>query len=176
MENDTQHGRCHGRAMKTPFMKTKLMAATGVALAVSVCAMTSGSSSATAAIIYTVDLPATGDLTLTGTITTDGTLGALTLRDFLDWDLTVFSASLSAGYHFLGPAHGPTFNSTLSLGFDNVAATATSLFLPYPGVFDLEGIPACGGVSCGQAVVTPSPPGYNVEYFRTCTDAGACDE
>jgi hypothetical protein len=136
MENDTQHGRCHGRAMKAPFMKTKLMAATGVALAVSVCAMTSGSSSATAAIIYTVDLPATGDLTLTGTITTDGTLGALTLRDFLDWDLTVFSASLSAGYHFLGPAHGPTFNSTLSLGFDNVAATATSLFLPYPGVFD----------------------------------------
>jgi len=70
------------------------------------------SSSATAATVYTVDLPPTGDLTLTGTITTDGNLGALTLSNFLDWDLTVSSTSLSASYEFFGPAHGPTSNST----------------------------------------------------------------
>ena len=50
--------------------------------------------------VYTVDLPATGDLTLTGTITTDGNLGALTRADILDWDLTVYSASLAAGFEF----------------------------------------------------------------------------
>jgi len=40
-------------------------------------------------------------------------------------------------------------------------------------VFDLE---AGGCNACGQAVVTPSPPGFNVEYFRVCNSAGACDE
>jgi large repetitive protein len=118
--------------------------------------------------VYTLSLPPTGDLTLTGTITTDGNLGALTLPDFLDWDLTVYSASLSAGFEFLGPAHGPTSNSTLDLRYDNIFATNISLFLPYPGVFDLESIPH--GV--GQAVVTPSPPGGNVEYFRVETTLG----
>ena len=147
------------------------LAVTCVVLAVSVCAMSS--SSATAATVYTVDLPPTGDLTLTGTITTDGNLGALTLSNFLDWDLTVSSTSLSASYEFFGPAHGPTSNSTLHLAQDNVVATYTTLFLPYPGVFDLE---AGGCNACGQAVVTPSPPGYNVEYFRVCNSAGACDE
>jgi hypothetical protein len=58
------------------------------------------------------------------------------------------------------------------LAYDNVVATNTTLFLPYPGVFDLESIHP--GV--GQAVVTPSPPGFNVEYFRVCNSAGACDE
>ena len=147
------------------------LAVTCVVLAVSVCAMSS--SSATAATVYTVDLPPTGDLTLTGTITTDGNLGALTLSNFLDWDLTVSSTSLSASYEFFGPAHGPTSNSTLHLAQDNVVATYTTLFLPYPGVFDLE---AGGCNACGQAVVTPSPPGFNVEYFRVCNSAGACDE
>ena len=147
------------------------LAVTCVVLAVSVCAMSS--SSATAATVYTVDLPPTGDLTLTGTITTDGNLGALTLSNFLDWDLTVSSTSLSASYEFFGPAHGPTSNSTLRLAYDNVVATNTTLFLPYPGVFDLE---AGGCNACGQAVVTPSPPGFNVEYFRVCNSAGACDE
>ena len=147
------------------------LAVTCVVLAVSVCAMSS--SSATAATIYAVDLPPTGDLTLTGTITTDGNLGALTLSNFLDWDLTVSSTSLSASYEFFGPAHGPTSNSTLHLAQDNVVATYTTLFLPYPGVFDLE---AGGCNACGQAVVTPSPPGFNVEYFRVCNSAGACDE
>jgi hypothetical protein len=154
-------------AGKGAVMKKKFMVATGVALALALSA-----SAATADMIYTVDLPAAGDLTLTGTITTDGNLGALTLPDFSNWDLTLSSASLSASYEFLGPAHGPSVNSTLSLRFDNVVATGASLFLPYPGVFDLESI-ACGNVSCGQAVVTPSPPGYNVEYFRICL--GACD-
>jgi hypothetical protein len=147
------------------------LAVTCVVLAVSVCAMSS--SSATAATVYTVDLPPTGDLTLTGTITTDGNLRALTLSNFLDWDLTVSSTSLSASYEFFGPAHGPTSNSTLHLAYDNVVATYTTLFLPYPGVFDLE---AGGCNACGQAVVTPSPPGFNVEYFRVCNSAGACDE
>ena len=150
------------------------LAVTCVVLAVSVCAMSS--SSATAATVYTVDLPPTGDLTLTGTITTDGNLGALTLSNFLDWDLTVSSTSLSASYRFFGPAHGPTSNSTLHLSQGaqpNVVATNTTLFLPYPGVFDLE---SSGCNACGQAVVTPSPPGFNVEYFRVCNSAGACDE
>ena len=40
-------------------------------------------------------------------------------------------------------------------------------------MFDLE---AGGCNACGQAVVTPSPPGFNVEYFRVCNSAGACDE
>ena len=133
-----------------------LATATGVALAVSVCALTIGSSSAAADIIYTFDLPATGDLTLTGTITTDGKLGPLTLPDFLDWDATVYSASLSAGFEFLGPAHGPTSNSTLAINFGNVFATDTSLFLPL-AVFDLKSIGACGSgisVSCGEALST----------------------
>src|SRR6516164_8667874 len=145
------------------------LAVTCVVLAVSVCAMSS--SSATAATVYTADLPPTGDLTLTGTITTDGNLGALTLSNFLDWDLTVSSTSLSESYEFFGSAHGPTSNSTLRLAYDNVVATNTTLFPPYPGVFDLESTPP--GV--GQAVVTPSPPGFNVEYFRVCNSAGACD-
>src|SRR6516164_9927134 len=89
------------------------LAVTCVVLAVSVCAMSS--SSATAATVYTVDLPPTGDLTLTGTITTDGNLGNITRADILDWDVTVYSASLSAGFEFFGPAHGPTSNSTLQL-------------------------------------------------------------
>jgi hypothetical protein len=139
----------------------------------SVCAMTIISSSASAAIIYTVDLPPTGDLSLNGTIRTDGKLGTLTRADVLDWDLTVSSASLSAGYEFLGPEHGSALNSTLRL--DSAVATDTTLFLPYPSVFDLESVPPCGGVSCGQAVVTPVPPGPNNEYFRTCNAAGACD-
>src|SRR3974390_3557005 len=147
------------------------LAVTCVVLAVSVCAMPG--TSPPAATVYTVDLPPTGDLTLTGTITTDGNLGALTLSNFLDWDLTVSSTSLSASYEFFGPAHGPTSNSTLHLAQDNVVATYTTLFLPYPGVFDLE---AGGCNACGQAVVSPSPPGVNVEYFRGCNSAGACDE
>src|SRR3974377_1524741 len=73
------------------------LAVTCVVLAVSVCAM---SSSATAATVYTVGLPPTGDLTLTGTITTDGNLGIITRADILDWDVTVYSASLSAGFEF----------------------------------------------------------------------------
>jgi hypothetical protein len=87
----------------------------------------------------------------------------------------VSSASLSAGYEFLGPGSG--LNSTLTLRLDSALATATTLFLPYPSVFELEpeSGPPCN-VSCGQAVVTPVPPGGNVEYFRTCNDAGACDE
>jgi hypothetical protein len=100
------------------------------------CAMSIISSSATAAILYTVDLPPAGDLTLQGTITTDGNLGTLTRADVLDWDLTVSSASLSAGYEFLGPEHGSALNSTLRL--DSAVATDTTLFLPYPSVFDLE--------------------------------------
>jgi PEP-CTERM motif len=125
---------------------------------------------------YTIALPPAGDLTLTGTITTNGNLGALTLPDFLDWDLTLSSASLSAGYEFLGPAHGPTSNSTPALAFSNIVATDTSLFLPYPGVFLLESIPGCGNpVPCGQAIVTPVPPGGNNEIFRVCTAAQVCD-
>jgi hypothetical protein len=148
-----------------------LVAAIGIA--VSICAMTI-SSSATAAILYTVDLPPAGDLTLTGTITTDGNWGALTRADVLDWDLTVSSASLSSGFEFLGPEHGSALNSTLRL--DSAVATDTTLFLPYPSVFDLESVPGCGNpVPCGQAVVTPSPPGGNVEIFRTCTAAQVCD-
>jgi hypothetical protein len=164
--------------MKTKFvgmvaarLRTLLaVAVTCVVLAVSVCTMSS--SNATAATVYTVDLPPTGDLTLTGTITTDGNLGALTRADVLDWDLTVSSASLSASYEFLGPEHGSALNSTLRL--DTAVATATTLFLPYPSVFDLEGGPPCN--ACGQAVVTPVPPGPNNEHFRACNAAGLCDE
>src|SRR5262249_35492522 len=133
-------------------------------------------------IVYTISLPPTGDLTLTGTITTDGKLGTLTRSDILDWDLTVYSASLSAGYEFLGPAHGSALNSTLTLNSDGgrsplaLTATATTLSLLSPsGVFDLETIPH-GSIPSGQAVVTPSPPGVNVEYFRVDTTGGRYDE
>lgn len=131
--------------------------------------------------VYTLSLPPTGDLTLTGTITTDGKLGTLTRADILDWDLTVYSASLSTGYEFLGPGHGSALNSTLTLNSDGgrsplaLTATDTTLSLLSPsGVFDLESIPH-GSVPSGQAVVTPSPPGGNVEYFRVDT-AGGYDE
>jgi hypothetical protein len=80
--------------------------------------------------VYTVSLPPTGDLTLTGTITTDGNLGALTRADILDWDLTVYSASLSAGFEFT------PLTSTLTMYSDGgrvpyvAIATATTLTLP----------------------------------------------
>jgi hypothetical protein len=80
--------------------------------------------------VYTVDLPATGDLTLTGTITTDGDLGALTRADILGWDLTVYSASLAAGFEFT------PLTSTLTMYSDGgrdpyvAIATATTLTLP----------------------------------------------
>jgi hypothetical protein len=127
--------------------------------------------------VYTVSLPPTGDLTLTGTITTDGKLGTLTRADILDWDLTVYSASLSASFEFLGPGHGSAVNSTLRLDSDGgrspdgAVATATTLTLLSPsGVFDLESAPR--NSVWGQAVVTPSPPGGNVEYFRVETTGG----
>jgi Bacterial Ig-like domain len=112
--------------------------------------------------VYTVDLPATGDLTLTGTITTDGNLGALTRADILDWDLTVYSASLSAGFEFT------PLTSTLTMYSDGgrdpyvAIATATTLTLPSTDyVFNLE--PANGYVPpYGQAVVD----GAGSEYFR----------
>jgi len=130
--------------------------------------------------VYTVDLPATGDLTLTGTITTDGNLGALTRADILDWDLTVYSASLAAGFEFLGPGHGSTVNSTLRS--DSVSspygaiATATTLTLPATNyVFDLEKLPV-GGIRFappyGQAVVD----GAGSEYFTVVTADGRTDE
>src|SRR5262249_61615341 len=79
--------------------------------------------------VYTVDLPATGYLTLTGTITTDGALGAITRADILDWALTVYSASLSAGFEFTP--------LTSTLHFDDqepdhygAIATATTLTIP----------------------------------------------
>src|SRR5262245_24227352 len=92
--------------------------------------------------VYTLSLPPAGDLTLTGTITTDGNLGTLTRSDILDWDLTVYSASLSASFEFLGPGHGSALNSTLTLNSDGghspfaLTATATTLSLLSPsGVF-----------------------------------------
>jgi hypothetical protein len=94
----------------------------------------------------------------------------------LDWDVTVYSASLSAGFEFT------PLTSTLQLSQGaqpNVVATNTTLFLPYPGVFDLEKLPV-GGIRFadpyGQAVVTASPPGGNVEYFRVETTDGRYDE
>jgi hypothetical protein len=144
-----------------------------------VCVMTISSSSAMAAIIYTVDLPPMGDLTLQGTITTDGNTGTVTSADVLDWDLTVSSASLSYSLEFLGPGHGSALNSTLELkgytGYQGPTATATTLFLPYPSAFDLESSPRCGNASCGHWTVTPSAPGYNTEYTTICNAAGACD-
>jgi hypothetical protein len=161
------------QSIRNAFKITLIAATVGI---LAVCA-TAINSSATADIVYMVDLPPTGDLSLLGTITTDGNLGALTRADVLDWDLTVSSASLSASYEFLGPEHGSALNSTLRL--DSALATQTTLFLPYPSVFDLEGIPSCNGVSlgegCAQAVVTPVPPGGNAEYFRICDAAHACD-
>ena len=147
--------------------------------AILLCAMTVSGGSAIADTIYTVDLPPTGDLTLTGTITTDGNLGAITRADIVGWDLTVWSASLSSGYEFT------PLDSTLKLassGGDGSAvalnATATTLtFLPQGSEFVLQALIGEGyGMPTGQAVVTPSPPGGNVEYFRTCNAAGVCDE
>jgi hypothetical protein len=109
-------------------------------------------------------------------------LGTLTRSDILDWDLTVYSASLSASYEFLGPGQGSALNSTLTLNSDGgrsplaLTATATTLSLLSPsGVFDLETIPH-GSIPSGQAVVTPAPPGVNVEYFRIDTTGGRSDE
>jgi len=72
----------------------------------------------------------------------------------LDWDLTVYSASLSAGFEFLGPGHGSDVNSTLRLDSDGgrspdgAIATATTLTLPSTDyVFDLEKVPVGGYVS-----------------------------
>jgi hypothetical protein len=144
------------------------------------CSLSLGSSVAQANIIYNIALPPTGDLSASGTLTTDGSLGLLTLANVVDWDITVFSASLSYGFNFLSRPHGPPpagppgppYNSTLRL--DSAIATDTTLFLPYPSVFDLESVLVCGQ-RCGQVVVTPAPPGGNVEYFRTCTAAQVCD-
>ena len=93
--------------------------------------------------VYTVDLPAAGDLTLTGTITTDGDLGTLTRADILDCDLTVYSASLAAGFEFT------PLTSTLTMYSDGgrdpyvAIATATTLTLPSTDyVFNLEKEPA----------------------------------
>jgi hypothetical protein len=129
--------------------------------------------------VYTISLPPTGDLTLTGTITTDGKLGTLTLSDILDWDLTVYSASLSAGFEFLGPGHGSAVNSTLRLDSDGgrspdgAVATATTLTLPSPiYVFDLETTNRGPGLPDGQAVV----PGTGAEYFRVDAASGQYDE
>ena len=129
--------------------------------------------------VYTISLPPTGDLTLTGTITTDGNLGTLTRADILDWDLTVHSASLSAGFEFLGPGHGSAVNSTLRLDSDGgrspdgAVATATTLTLPSPiYVFDLETTNRGPGLPDGQAVV----PGTGAEYFRVDAANGGYDE
>jgi len=129
--------------------------------------------------VYTISLPPTGDLTLTGTITTDGNLGTLTRADILDWDLTVHSASLSAGFEFLGPGHGSAVNSTLRLDSDGgrspdgAVATATTLTLPSPiYVFDLEDTNRGTGLPFAQAVV----PGTGAEYFRLDTADGRYDE
>ena len=117
------------------------LAVTCVVLAVSVCAMSS--SSATAATVYTVDLPPTGDLTLTGTITTDGNLGIITRADILDWDVTVYSASLSAGFEFT-PLTSTLRSDSVSSPYGAIA-TATTLTLPATNyVFDLEKLPVGG--------------------------------
>jgi hypothetical protein len=124
--------------------------------------------------VYTVDLPATGDLTLTGTITTDGNLGIITRADILDWDLTVWSASLSSGYEFT------PLTSTLTLYSDGgrspygAIATATTLTLPSSDyVFNLEPANAPPYVDpYGQAVVD----GAGSEYFRVETTDGRYDE
>jgi hypothetical protein len=126
--------------------------------------------------VYTISLPSTGDLTLTGTITTDGKLGTLTRADILDWDLTVYSASLSADFEFT------PLTSTLTMYSDGgrspyvAIATATTLSLPSTDyVFDLEKVPV-GGVRFvdpyGQAVVD----GAGSEYFRVETTDGRYDE
>jgi hypothetical protein len=132
------------------------------------------SSSATANIIYTINLPPTGDLTLTGTITTDGNLGTLTRADILDWDLTVYSASLSAGFEFT------PLTSTLTMYSDGgrspyvAIATATTLTLPSTDyVFNLEKANTPPYVDpYGQAVVD----GAGSEYFRVETMDGRYDE
>ena len=145
-----------------------------VVLAVSVCAMSS--SSATAATVYTVDLPPTGDLTLTGTITTDGNLGIITRADILDWDVTVYSASLSAGFEFTPLTSTLTSYSAGGRSPYGAIATATTLTLPSTDyVFDLEKLPV-GGIRFadpyGQAVVD----GAGSEYFRVETTDGRYDE
>jgi Ca2+-binding RTX toxin-like protein len=131
--------------------------------------------------VYTVSLPPTGDLTLTGTITTDGNFGTITRADILDWDLTVYSASLSAGFEFLGPGHSSAVNSTLRLDSDagrspdGAVATATTLTLPSPiYVFDLENTnrSTVNGLPYAQAVV----PGTGAEYFTLDTADGRHDE
>ena len=96
--------------------------------------------------VYTVDLPAAGDLTLTGTITTDGDLGALTRADILSWDLTVYSASLAAGFEFT-PLTSTLRSDSVSSPYGAIA-TATTLTLPATNyVFDLEKVPVGGYVS-----------------------------
>ena len=123
--------------------------------------------------VYTVDLPATGDLTLTGTITTDGNLGALTRADILDWDLTVYSASLSAGFEFTPLTSTLTSYSDGGRSPDFAVATATTLTLPSPDdVFNLEKAPAYNVPPYGQAVVD----GAGSEYFRVETTDGRYDE
>ena len=93
--------------------------------------------------------------------------------------MTVYSASLSAGFEFLGPGHGSAVNSTLRLDSNGglspngAFATATTLTLPSPiYVFDLESTIRCPDGPCGQAVV----PGTGAEYFRLDTADGRYDE
>jgi hypothetical protein len=95
--------------------------------------------------VYTVSLPPTVDLTLTGTITTDGNSGALTRADILDWDLTVYSASLSAGFEFTPLTSTLHFDDQTTNHYGAIA-TATTLTLPPSNYeFDLEPAPV-GGV------------------------------
>jgi hypothetical protein len=123
--------------------------------------------------VYTIDLPATGDLTLTGTITTDGKLGTITRADILDWDLTVYSASLSSSFEFTPLTSTLTSYSDGGRSPDFAVATATTLTLPSPDdVFNLEKAPAYNVDPYGQAVVD----GAGSEYFRVETVDGRYDE
>jgi probable HAF family extracellular repeat protein len=123
--------------------------------------------------VYTVDLPATGDLTLTGTITTDGNLGIITRADILDWDLTVYSTSLSAGFEFTPLTSTLTSYSAGGGSPYGAIATATTLTLPSTDyVFDLEKAPVRNQDPYGQAVVD----GAGSEYFRVETTTGQYDE
>jgi hypothetical protein len=112
--------------------------------------------------VYTVDLPATGDLTLTGTITTDGDLGAITRADILDWDLTVYSASLAAGFEFTPLTSTLHFDDQTTDHYGAIAS-ATTLTLPSTNYeFVLEKAPAYNVPPYGLVSVD----GAGSEFFR----------
>jgi Ca2+-binding RTX toxin-like protein len=124
--------------------------------------------------VYTVDLPAAGDLTLTGTITTDGDLGALTRADILDWDLTVYSASLAAGFEFTPLTSTLHFDDQTTNHFGAIA-TATTLTLPssnYEFVLQNTNRSPVNGLPDALAVVD----GAGSEYFTLDTTDGRHDE